>query len=106
MDPLRHDLLISLADYTAAIHLALEGKDLSTDERLTYLGHLAMCARVFKSVYLEESVDSLEQILKIEDASFKFGTPNNERGTIAKEAWGLFSNTLQMYVRARKYVAP
>lgn len=106
MDELKHNLLIDLADYTATIDLALEGKDLDFDERLWYLGHLAMCGRVFKSVYLDEHVESLERILKIEDASFTIGARNNERGAIAKEAWELFSNTLQLYVRARKHIAP
>ena len=102
MDLSRHNLLLNLADYTDTLHLALEGKDLNVDERLTYLGHLAMCARIFKSVYLDEPVELLEQILRIESASFRFGTPNNERGAIASEAWGVFSNILESYVTARK----
>src|SRR5947208_2024542 len=98
MDELKHSLLLSLADYTATIHLALERNDLDFDDRLWYLGHLAMCGRVFKSAYLDEPVESLEQILRIESASFTMGARNDERGAIARDAWELFSSTLQFYI--------
>jgi len=98
MDELKHNLLLDLADYSATIDLALKGKDLDVDDRLWYLGHLAMCARIFKSVYLDEPVESLEQIHRIESASFRIGARNDERGAIARDAWELFSSTLQSYV--------
>jgi len=66
MDELKHNLLLNLADYTAVIDVALEGEGLDLDDRLWYLGPLAMCSRVFKSVYLDEPLESLEQILRIE----------------------------------------
>ncbi len=100
MDELKRNLLANLADYTNAIHIVFEGRDHNFDERLVYLGHLAMCARIFKSVYLGESAESLEVYLKIENGSFKFGTPRNELGARAREAWGIFSAIYQSYITA------
>jgi len=102
MDELKHNLLLNLADYTAIIDLALEGKDLDMDDRLWYLGHLAMCGRVFKSVYLDEPIEPLEQILYIENASFTIGARNDERGAISRDAWRVFSPMLESYIAAIK----
>ena len=98
MNEERESLLIHLADYADILHRALEGKDGNFDERLIYLGHLAMCARIFKSIYLDEPLSELETFLKIETGSYKFGTPKNEKGSIAKEAWDIFSKFLSGYI--------
>lgn len=42
----KHTLIVHLADYSELLHLALEGEDVSTDDRLIYLGHLAMRAHM------------------------------------------------------------
>ena len=98
MDDLKENILMDLADYAQIMDLALEGQDLDFDERLFYLGHLAMCARLFKSIYLNEQHDSLRSLIKLESYSYMFGTPRNEKGDLAKEAWTLFSNYLQVYI--------
>ena len=98
MDALKHNLLLNLADYTDVVHLALEGKDLDFDDRIWYLGHLAMCGRIFKSVYLDEPVENLEQFLRIENASFTIGARHDERGAIARDAWRQFAPMLTSYI--------
>jgi hypothetical protein len=97
MDHLKQNILMNLADYTQTIEFALEGDNLDFDERLFYLGHLAMCARLFKSIYLNEHHD-LGTMIKLESNSYKLGTPRNERGDIAKEAWALFADYLNVYI--------
>lgn len=98
MNGYKHTLLINLADYTELIHLALEGNDVSADDRLIYLGHLAMCARIFKVVYLSQQINELETIIKIENGAYLIGTPNNERGTLVKDGWNMFSSFLSAYI--------
>lgn len=88
---------MNLADYTKTIDFALEGENLDYDERLFYLGHLAMCARIFKSIYLNEHTN-LGTLIKLETYSYKLWTPRNERGDITKEAWSLFSDYLTIYI--------
>jgi len=95
--PLKENLLLNLADYTDMMHEAFEGKDLTQDERLIYLGHLAMCARMFKAVCLDEP-DLLIRFVGIENSSYKFGTPNNQRGAIAREAWRIVEQLLRTYI--------
>lgn len=99
MDQFKENILMDLADYCQIIDLALEGENLDFDERLFYLGNLAMCARLFKSIYLNEQSD-LGPLIKLESNSYKLGTPRNERGDIAKEAWELFANYLNVYISA------
>lgn len=97
MDHLKQNILMNLADYTQTIEFALEGDNLDFDERLFYHGHLAMCTRLFKSIYLNEHHD-LGTLIKLESNSYKLGTPRNERGDIAKEAWALFADYLNVYI--------
>lgn len=98
----KHTLLINLADYTELLHLALEGKGISADDRQIYLGHLAMCARIFKVVYLSQQISELETIIKIEDGAYLFGTPNNERGELVKDGWNVFLPFLNAYISNAK----
>jgi len=97
----KHDLLLNLADYTNLLHLALEGDDVPTNDRMIYLGHLAMCARIFKTIYLEEAVNELDIYLSIENGAYLIGTPNNERGVLTKEAWNTFSPMLKKYIETK-----
>lgn len=99
MDQFKENILMDLADYSQIIDLALKGENLDFDERLFYLGHLAMCARIFKSIYLNEHTN-LGALIKLETYSYKLGTPRNERSDIAKEAWALFANYLNVYISA------
>jgi hypothetical protein len=101
MNELKHNLLLHLADHTQVMDLAFEGNDLDFDERLRYLGHLAMCARFFKSIYLDEATESLETYFSVEHSSFRFN-PIDERGAIAKESWNELSKILQHYMVALK----
>lgn len=80
------------------MYLALKGSDMSFDDHLRYLGHLAMCARLFKIILLEESTDLLETCVSIENSSFGFATPRDERGRIAKESWDLLLPVLEQYI--------
>jgi hypothetical protein len=80
------------------MHLALEGNGLSFDDRLRYLGHLAMCARLFKAVMLDEPVEFMEECISIENRSFGYATPRDERGVIAKESWSVLSPVLEQYI--------
>ncbi len=100
MDKIKHSLLLNLADYSETIHLALEGVNLDLDERMFYLGHLAMCARIFKAVYLNQTSETLESMISIETSSFKLGTPRNARGDLSREAWELFSMSLFSYIES------
>lgn len=102
MNPAKETLLLHLADYTETIHLALEGSNVHADHRMIYLGHLAMCARIFKSVYLGEAADIVMQFVRIEHLAFRFGTPNTERGAITKEAWSIFEPILLSYLTPTK----
>ncbi len=98
MNTAKDELLLQLADYTGTIHLALEGKNVRPDHSMIYLGHLAMCARIFKSVYLGEPVNEVLRFVRIEQSAFKFGTPSTERGALTKEAWGIFEPFVLSYL--------
>lgn len=98
MNATQHQVLLRIADHADVMHLALEGGNMSFDDRLRYLGHLAMCARLFKIILLEESTDLLETCVSIENSSFGFATPRDERGSIAKESCGLLLPVLEQYI--------
>ncbi len=93
------NLLLNLADHAQILHLALEGPNFRNfDQRLIYLGHLAMCARFFKIVYLRHPRDELEMIFEIEKKSYAFGMPNDERSAIVKESWENLQDALNKYI--------
>lgn len=98
MNALQKQVLLSIADHANVMHLALEGKDLSFDDRLRYLGHLAMCARLFKTVILQESNELMETCVSIENSAFRYATPNDERGRISRESWVILLPVLQQYM--------
>jgi hypothetical protein len=93
------NLLLNLAEHSQILHLALEDQGLkSFDERLTYLGHLAMCARIFKTVYLQHSKLELEKIWQVEKNSYRFGLPNDERGDIVRESWNNLNKSIELFL--------
>jgi hypothetical protein len=94
----KESVLISLSDHTEVIHQALEGKNLSFEERMIYLGHLGMCARLFKAVCLGESRELIDPLIRIEQSSFRLGTPSDQRGLIARESWSLLEPVLIRYL--------
>lgn len=91
-------ILLGLADHTEVIHQALEGKNLTFEDRMIYLGHLAMCARIFKAVYLGESSRQVLAFIRIEQSAFKLGTPSDERGIIARQSWTILKPLLEQYL--------
>lgn len=96
---IKDKLLLDLAEHTQILHLALEGEQLKDfDERLLYTGHLAMCARLFKIVYLNQPIEELETVFRIESSSYGYATPNDERGSIVKESWGYLRNAVAKYI--------
>ncbi len=95
MNPDKENLLLHLSDHTGTIDLALEGA--SSNDKMIYLGHLAMCARLFRFLYLDEPMEALE-ISRLEDSAFRLGTPSDERGMIAKESWAIIRSLLLPYL--------
>jgi hypothetical protein len=98
MRPEKESVLISLSDHTEVMHQALEGKNLPFEERMIYLGHLGMCARLFKGVCLDESRELIDPLIRIEQSSFRLGTPSDQRGLIARESWSLLEPILLRYL--------
>lgn len=94
---MKENVLNNLADLTEVIHLALERRDLNINQREFYLGRLAMCARLFKVIQLDQSAQELNQILKIEVACYRFYMPNDEVGKLVKLAWEQVSPIFQTY---------
>ena len=99
MTPEKEELLLTLADHTDTMHLALEGA--SQNDRLIYLGHLAMCARIFKSISLDEPSNDVLKFVSLENSSFTLGTPNDERGAISKESWAIVERNLKEFLGNR-----
>ena len=99
-------LLIGLSDHTQVMHLALESPNLPFEERLIYLGHLGMCARLFRSICLNDPLDSMEPIIRIEQSSFRYGTPSDQRGNLAKQSWALFESSLLRYLNEQAQASP
>ncbi len=91
----KENLLLHLADHTGTMDLALEGAN--PNDKMIYLGHLAMCARLFRSLHLGETSEVL-QIARVEDSAFRLGTPSDERGMIAKESWAAVRALLDSYL--------
>lgn len=90
-------VLINLSDFTGLLDQALEGEDLSFDDRLFYLGHLATCARLFRVVVLDEPSEELMQLIHLESKIFTTASRPDERGAIVKEAWLQVQPILQRY---------
>lgn len=80
---------MSIADHNEVMHRALEGKNLPFDERIIYLGHLGMRARLFKAICLDETPELIDPLIRIEQSSFRLGTPSDQRGVLARESWSL-----------------
>ncbi|MGF1690703.1 hypothetical protein [Photobacterium kagoshimensis] len=90
-------ILCNLADLTEVLHLALEGNDVDASHREIYLGHLAMCARLFKIIQLNQGNQEFNRILNLEARVYRLATPNDDRGKIVKEAWEQVFPILHMY---------
>jgi hypothetical protein len=65
------------------MHQALEGKNIDFDDLIRYTGHLAMCARLFKTVMLSGPIHLLQEYIKTEDKAFMF-TPKDVQGRLRK----------------------
>jgi hypothetical protein len=94
----KESLLICLADHTEVMHQAHEGKNLPFEERMIYLGHLGMCARLFKAICLDEPRAIIDPSIRIEQSSFRLGTSTDQRGLIARESWYLFEPVLLRFL--------
>lgn len=96
-----NQLYLELAHYTEQVHHALEDRDLkSFDDRMYYLGHLAMCARLFMMIHLGKPMDDLQELYKLESMSYGAASRPGERGAVVKQAWLHFSETLSQYIES------
>lgn len=98
MSPEKESILISLSDHAEVMHQALEGGDLPFEERMIYLGHLGMCSRLFKGICLDDPRGLIDPFIRIEQSSFRLGTPSDQRGLIARESWFLLEPVLLHYL--------
>lgn len=85
----RDELIPELARYTQTIHEALERESDSLN-RPHYLGHLAMAARIFMFLHLDDSQEQLAQIFRLENRSHAQTLPGEVAAT-TRQAWGRFS---------------
>lgn len=74
--------LTNLSDFTGLLDQVLEGGDLSFDDSLFYLGHLATCARLFRVVVLDEASEELMQLIHLESKIFTTASRPDERGMV------------------------
>jgi hypothetical protein len=92
----KDQLFLELAQFTEKVHDVLEDRDLKDfDDRLYYLGHLAMCARFFMIIHLGKPMNELLAIYKLESMSYGAASRPGEKGTLLKQAWLRFSETLR-----------
>ncbi len=94
----KESILVSISDHAEVMNHALEGKNLPFEERMIYLGHLGMCARLLKAVCLDETRELIDPLIRIEQLSFRLGTPRDQRGMIARESWSLLEPVLLRYL--------
>ncbi|WP_043888185.1 hypothetical protein [Methylophaga thiooxydans] len=87
MDESKDWALINLSDFAGLLDQALEGEGLDFDDRIFYTGHLATCARMFRSIILSEPSSELLKLIDLESTSYKLASRPNERGAIVKEGW-------------------
>jgi hypothetical protein len=97
-----NEMFTLLAAHADAIDNALQSKEKNFDTRMLYLGHLAMCARIFKIIYRCEDVGDLEKIHRIEQASFRLATPPTSAGSSIKATWCPLSVAVLKYIDTRK----
>ena len=71
MDKAKEWALMSLSDFCGLLDQALEGQDLDFEDRIFYTGHLATCARIFRTIILSESSDELLKLIDLESTSYK-----------------------------------
>lgn len=94
-----NQLYLPLAQYTEQLHYALEDPDQNDfDYRLSYLGHLATCARIFMIIQLQKPADELRAIHHIESMSYEAASRPGQSGVEVKQAWLRFAKILQQYI--------
>jgi len=99
---LKEDALNRLAMFTEMLNLILEGHDINITHREFYVGRLAMCARLFKIIQLNQSAKELTRILKIESMSITLGMPNDDAGKSLKKCWIETSAAIQEYMEVNQ----
>ncbi len=97
----RDELTIVLAEYTQVIHDALE-HETDHENRPHYLGHLAMCARMFKILHLDQPIRELEQIHRIESQSHIMVRLPGEVAAATRDAWQAFAPKLRVFIDQRR----
>lgn len=95
---MKEDALNTLAMFIEKLNLILEEHDISITHREFYVGRLAMCARLFKIIQLNQSAKELSRILKIESLSITLGMPNDDAGKSLKKCWAETSSAIQKHV--------
>ena len=96
----RDDLIEELVRYTRAIDEALE-KERDPLNRPHYSGHLAMAARMFVYLHLDERRKKLEQVFHIERMAHAQELPGSVAAT-TKAAWRSFSIKLAAFLEANQ----
>lgn len=85
----RDELMLELVRYTQAVHEALESES-DSHNRPHYLGHLAMAARIFMYLHLDNSQEQLARIFHLENRSHAQTLPGEVAAT-TRQAWRRFS---------------
>jgi hypothetical protein len=96
----RDEFLLELARYTQVLGEAFE-HETEFDNRYHHLGHLAMAARMFKILHLEEPVSALDQIYRIESKAYSFVKLPGPSAASAREAWQRLAVNLQAFIDER-----
>lgn len=93
----RDEFLFELARYTQALDEATE-TETEFDNRMHHLGHLAMAARMFKVILLEQPVSILDQIYRIESKAFSFVKLPGPSAASTQEAWQVLGPRLRTFI--------
>lgn len=96
------ELCLELAKYTKLVDEVLEDRTLTDfDNRLYFIGHLAMCARLFEIIHLDLPTERLVAIYRIETSSYGAACPSTDAGAKLKTAWSNFATFLRRYIESR-----
>ena len=102
MDEAKNWALINLSDFIGLLDQAIGGDDLDFDDRIFYTGHMASCARIFRSIYLNEPSMDLLSLIDLESKAYRLASRPNKRGALVKEGWFTIQPILQQYTLALK----
>jgi hypothetical protein len=87
--------LIGLSHFVDLLDQPMQGDDLDFDNRLWYGGHMVACAKIFRSIHLNDQEKVLE-LLKIESMSYRIAD-GISGGRKISDAWLALTPILQQY---------